>query len=92
LDKKIRRMKWETGNTRQYKEDFVVYTHNVVTIEKSRRVRSGGNVVRWWSYFRALCQQNEGYVEIKRRPIKMGGRTTYRTLSPKRAPFQIGID
>jgi hypothetical protein len=22
----------------------------------------------------------------------MGGRTTYRTLSPKRAPFQIGID
>jgi hypothetical protein len=22
----------------------------------------------------------------------MGGRTTYRTLSPKRAPFQVGID
>jgi hypothetical protein len=26
------------------------------------------------------------------RPIKMGGRTIYRTLSPKRAPFKIGID
>jgi hypothetical protein len=26
------------------------------------------------------------------RPTKMGSRTTYRTLSPKRAPFQIGIN
>jgi hypothetical protein len=31
-------------------------------------------------------------VKVKQRPVKMGGRTTYRTLSPKRAPFQIGID
>jgi hypothetical protein len=42
--------------------------------------------------FRVLCQKNEGSVKIKQRPVKMGGRTTYRTLSPKRAPFQIGID
>jgi hypothetical protein len=27
-----------------------------------------------------------------KRPTKMGGRTTYRTLSPKGAPFQIGVD
>jgi hypothetical protein len=45
-----------------------------------------------WTYIRALCHKNEGSVEIKQRLTKMGGRTTYRTLSPKRAPFQIGID
>jgi hypothetical protein len=44
------------------------------------------------TYIRALCQKNEGSVEIKQRPAKMGGGTTYRTLSLKRAPFQIGID
>jgi hypothetical protein len=44
------------------------------------------------TYIRALCQKNEGSVEIKHRPAKMGGRTTYRTLSPKRAPFQTGVD
>jgi hypothetical protein len=44
------------------------------------------------TYTRALCQKNEGSVEIKQRPIKMGGRTLYRTLSPKRALFQTGID
>jgi hypothetical protein len=37
-------------------------------------------------------KQAEGSVEIKQRPIKMGGRTTYWTLPPKRAPFQNGID
>jgi hypothetical protein len=40
----------------------------------------------------ALCQKNEGSVKSEQRPVKMGRRTTYRTLSPKRAPFQIGID
>jgi hypothetical protein len=44
------------------------------------------------TYMRALCQKNEGSVQIKQRPIKMGGRTLYRTLSPKRAPFQTRID
>jgi hypothetical protein len=39
-----------------------------------------------------LCQKNEGSVEVKQRPIKMGDRTIYRTLSPKRTPFQTGID
>jgi hypothetical protein len=41
---------------------------------------------------RVLCQKNEGSVKAKQRPVKMGVRTTHRTLSPKRAPFQIGID
>jgi hypothetical protein len=44
------------------------------------------------TYTRALCQKNEGSVKTKQRPVKMGGRTTYRTLSPKRTLFQIGID
>jgi hypothetical protein len=44
------------------------------------------------TYIRAPCQKNEGSVGIKQRPTKMGGWTTYRTLSPKRAPFQIGIN
>jgi hypothetical protein len=44
------------------------------------------------TYTRVLCQKNEGSVEIQQRPYKMGGRTIYRTLSPKRAPFQTGID
>jgi hypothetical protein len=39
---------------------------------------------------RALCQI-AGSVKTKQRPVKMGGRSTYRTLSPKVAPFQIGI-
>jgi hypothetical protein len=39
-----------------------------------------------------LCQKNVGSVKIKQRTTKMGGRTTYRTLSPERASFQIGID
>jgi hypothetical protein len=38
------------------------------------------------------ARRKEGSVEIKQRPIKMGGRTLYRTLSPKRAPFKIGTD
>jgi hypothetical protein len=44
------------------------------------------------TYNRALCQKNEGSVEVKQRQIKMGGRTIYRTLSPKRAPFQTMIE
>jgi hypothetical protein len=44
------------------------------------------------TYIRVLCQKNEGSVELKQRPSKMGGRTTYRTLSPKRVPFLFWID
>jgi hypothetical protein len=44
------------------------------------------------TYIWALCQKNEGSVEIKQTPIKMGGRTTYWTLPPKRTPFQNGVD
>jgi hypothetical protein len=43
-------------------------------------------------YIRTLCQKNEGSAEIKQRPVKMGGRTTYWTLPPKGAPFQNGVD
>jgi hypothetical protein len=43
------------------------------------------------SYIWALCQKNEGSVEIKQRPIKMGGRTTYWTLPPKRHLFKLGL-
>jgi wobble nucleotide-excising tRNase len=44
------------------------------------------------TYICVLCQKKEGSVEIKQRQTKMGGRTTYKTLSPKRAPFQIVFD
>jgi hypothetical protein len=43
------------------------------------------------TYTRALCQKNAGSVEIKQRSIKMGGSSSY-TMSPKRIPFQTGID
>jgi hypothetical protein len=43
-------------------------------------------------YTRALYQKNEGSVKIKQRPIKMGGRTIYRTLLPKRTHFLTGTD
>jgi hypothetical protein len=43
------------------------------------------------TFTRALCQKNKESVEIKQRPIKMGGRTIYKTLSPKKTPFQTGI-
>jgi hypothetical protein len=44
------------------------------------------------SYARAVCQKNAGSVKFKQSQIKIGGRTVYRTLLPKRAPFQTGID
>jgi hypothetical protein len=44
------------------------------------------------TYSRALCQKNDGFVKIKQRPIKMGGRTIYRTLSLKGTPFQNEFD
>jgi hypothetical protein len=44
------------------------------------------------TYTRALCQKNEGSVEVKQGPIKMGGRTIYRTMSPKRTPFEPGTN
>jgi hypothetical protein len=37
-------------------------------------------------------EKKEGFIEAKQRPVKMAGRTIYRTLSPKRTPFQTGID
>jgi hypothetical protein len=40
----------------------------------------------------ALCQKNEGSFGNKPRPVEMGGRTTYWTPPPKRAPFQNGVD
>jgi hypothetical protein len=40
---------------------------------------------------RARSSSTNWAVEIKHRPIKMGGRTIYRTLLPKRTLFEIGI-
>jgi hypothetical protein len=40
----------------------------------------------------AMTYIPEGSVEIKQKLTKMGSRTSYRTLLPKRAPFQIGVD
>jgi hypothetical protein len=50
-------------------------------------IQTGKGTYTW-----ALCRKNEGSVEVKHRPIKMGGRTTYWTLSPKRTPFQTGTN
>jgi hypothetical protein len=44
------------------------------------------------TYTRALCQKNEGSVEVKQRSFKIGGRTVYRSLPPKRTPIQTGFD
>jgi hypothetical protein len=43
------------------------------------------------TYILALCQRNEGSVEIKQTPIKMGGRTTYWTLHLKGHLFKLGL-
>jgi hypothetical protein len=43
------------------------------------------------NYIRALRQKNEGFVEVKRRPIKMDGRTIHKTLSPKGHIFKLGL-
>jgi hypothetical protein len=43
-------------------------------------------------YTTPLCQKKGGSNEMKQKRIKMVGRTIHRTLSPKRAPFQTGID
>jgi hypothetical protein len=40
----------------------------------------------------ALCQQNKGAVKIKQKPAMVGGRSTHRTLSPRRIPFQTGFN
>jgi hypothetical protein len=44
------------------------------------------------TFTRTLCQENKGGAKIKQKPATLGGRTTYRTLSLKRTPFQTGID
>jgi hypothetical protein len=35
---------------------------------------------------------HEGIVQNKQKPVKVGGTTTYMTLSPKRAPLENGTD
>jgi hypothetical protein len=44
------------------------------------------------TYTKGLCQKNEGADKLNKRPIKMGGRTIYRTLPSKRTSFQTGFD
>jgi hypothetical protein len=41
---------------------------------------------------RTLCQKNKETGEFKQKPVMVGGRTTYRTLSLKRTLFQNGTD
>jgi hypothetical protein len=41
---------------------------------------------------RTLCQKNQGTLKIKQKPVTVGGRTTYRTLSHKRTSFQTEND
>jgi hypothetical protein len=41
---------------------------------------------------RSFCQKNQRTVQTKQKPVKVGGRTTYRTLSPESTPLQNGID
>jgi hypothetical protein len=38
------------------------------------------------------ARRTKDLLKLNKRPVKMGGRTIYRTLSPKRAPFQTGVD
>jgi hypothetical protein len=40
---------------------------------------------------RTLCQKNQGTVRFKQKPVTVGDRTTYRTLSPKRTSFRMGF-
>jgi hypothetical protein len=60
-------------------------------------VEAGWNTSTYWESTTGLKQakgliSGPGSVEIKQRPIKMGGRTTYWTLPPKRPHFQNGVD
>jgi hypothetical protein len=43
------------------------------------------------SYTRAFCEKNDGSVKIKQRPVKMGDRTIYRTLSSKGHLLKVGL-
>jgi hypothetical protein len=38
------------------------------------------------------AERTKALLRLKQRPVKIGGRTTYRILSAKRTPFQIGTD
>jgi hypothetical protein len=40
---------------------------------------------------RTLCQKNQGAVKLDK-SVKVGDRTTNRTLSPETTPFQNGIN
>jgi hypothetical protein len=49
--------------------------------------KNSGEYVLFWS-----IRNHKSVNPLTVAYIFMGGRTTYRTLSPKRAPFQIGVD
>jgi hypothetical protein len=73
------------GVAKKVVKDWITETTKTLGIHNWTQTGKG-------TYASALCQKNEGSVEIKQRSIKMGGRTIYRTPSPKRTPFQTGID
>jgi hypothetical protein len=66
---------------------------------KAVRYWTNRNHIKHWESITGLRQangltagssakNNEGSIKIKQRPVKMGGRTLYRTMSPKRTRFQ----
>jgi hypothetical protein len=52
----------------------------------NRTQRGKGN------HTRIFWQKNQGTAKFKQKPVMMGEKTTYRTLSLKRIPFQNGTD
>jgi hypothetical protein len=45
----------------------------------------------WTQTGNGTCQKNEGFVQVKQKPVKMGGTTIYRTLSSKGHLFKLGL-
>jgi hypothetical protein len=72
--------------TRKWSKDWMNRNHKK-TLGSHNWTQTGKGI-----YTRPLCQKNKEYVEVKQRPVKIGLRTIYRTLTPKREPFQTGID
>jgi hypothetical protein len=41
---------------------------------------------------KTLYQKNQGTVKTKQKPVTVGDRTTYGTMSPERKPLQNGVN
>jgi hypothetical protein len=76
-----RQINWQEQDLNQ-----LVATHLELSRKRSGTGRKKKGIHNWTqtgkrTYIMALCHKNKGSVEIKQTPTKMGGRTTYRTLS-----------